>query len=143
MNRQDNLTQIAHQFGDFLDADRRFSVWIDTDHFGRTQITQRSVIEEIIRSGIARAQIFVVIYFPDEELTGGLSDWLINEERKAINASMPVLEIYLHGARQKQFLNPNEVNYRKRYTLRYFEGQRWMDEAKQKLIEIAREYDLG
>lgn len=143
MNREDSLTQIAHQFSDYLNADNRISVWVDTEHFGRKQITQKSRIEEIIRSGINKAQIFIAIYFPDKELSRELSEWLINEERKAINASMPVLEIYLHGAKERRQLNNNELNYRKRYTLFFTPNEKWKDKAKENIISIGKKYNLG
>lgn len=143
MNKEDSLTSIAHEFSDFLNSDRRISVWIDTEHFGKRKIAQKQKIEEIIRSGIAKSQIFVVLYFPANELSRELSDWLLNEERKAINASMPILEIYLHGARQKSLLNSNELNYRKRNTLHFHPNERWMEKSKEKIITIARQSGIG
>ena len=143
MNREDSLTRIAHEFSDYLNADNRISVWIDTQHFGRKQITQKSKIDEIIRSGIAKSQIFVAIFFSEKELSRELSDWLISEERKAINSSMPVLEIYLHGAKQKNKLNPNELNYRKRSVLYFSPNQEWKKKSKETIISIAKKYNLG
>ena len=143
MNKEDILTQISHQFSDFLNSDKRFSVWIDTEHFGKKQIVQKSKIEEIIRSGIAKSQIFVVIYFPEIELSRDLSEWLLNEERKAIYDSMPILEIYLHGATYKPDLKPNELNFRKRHILTFDSEDDWKNVAKSKIFEIAKKYKMG
>lgn len=143
MNREDELTQMAHQFCDFLEKNGRFSVWRDTEEFGQKRVIQESKIEEIIKRGISKSQIFVIIFFPDNELSRDLSEWLEKEEKKAINASMPVLEIYLHNAKQKQILEPNLLNYRKRYYLRFGYNEKWMEPSREKLFEIAREYNLG
>jgi len=134
-NREAYATSTAHSFAHYIREHSRFGVWLDTEHFPKSQITSENQIRQILRKGLNQCNIFLGLYFPSTLLSRSRSDiWYEDEHNMAIHRGMPIIQTYLGGARS----TPSERSYRKRYKFHYSHYQKWKADLLNKIREVAR-----
>lgn len=134
-NRETYATSAAHNYARYIRENSRFGLWLDTEHFPKSQITSESQIRQILRDGLNQCDIFLGLYFPSSSLSRSRSDiWYEEEQNMAIYRGMPIIQAYLEGARS----TPSERTSRKRYKYHYSIYQKWKADLLNKIREVSR-----
>ncbi len=124
-NRELTATTIAHEYAQFIRKNSRFGVWLDTEHFPKSQILSKNKIKQILKEGFNKCGIFLGFYFPTDSISRSRQDtWYKTEENMAIYRNLPIIQVFLRGSKS----SPHQRSYSKLYKFYYFKFSNWRSE---------------
>ena len=122
-NRLGYSTTKAHKFAERIDKNKDYKVIYDKDHFNAGEKLSSTEINKREREMVQKANVVVRIIQSPSKTGEKRHDGALSEVRKAINSSIPIIEIYERDARESSIRSIIEKNYKKRVKINLKEGE--------------------
>ena len=135
-NRDDEKTQRAHQYADYIKENSDFDVTIDKEFFPKQQITNLAEINKIVSDNLRNSDIFVALYHPVKESSRyERSAWYNLEAQKAKFWGKPMIHVFLDGSHDS-----GVVESSKSYKIHYMKGEHWKNDLIEQIKIIAEKH---
>ncbi len=137
-NRDDQYTQRAHQYADYIEKNSDFKVNIDKDFFPPKQIVNLAEINETISKAMRESDIYVALYHPVKESSRyERSEWYNLEAQKARYWDKPIVHVFLDGSHDSDTVRSANC-----YKIHYAKGEHWREDLLKRIKIIAKEREI-
>jgi len=138
-NRDEEKTQRAHQYADYIKENSEFKVEIDKEFFPKEQLTSLAKINETLSKVMRESDIFVALYHPIKDSNRyERSAWYNLEALKAKYWGKPIIHVFLDGSRDSGVIESS-----KSYKIHYSKGDHWKADLLEKIREIAKKHEIS